>query len=234
MRGAFLAMLVWLGTAAGAHATADGPDFFRVTGVAANDVLNLRAGPAARAAKIGEIPHDADGLTNFGCVGGMSFAEYQEATAAEREAAVKSRWCRVMHGTQIGWVAGRFLTEGAEGDRPGTRALLEHAGTEWKLVAFASGTPGADVLVRFAARNEITGGAGCNRFTGTYVQRGLDVLIGDLAMTRMMCPEDVMATEARVIDVLARARGIAGGLYTMALFSGDGALLATFRRTDWD
>ena len=234
MRKACLAALVWLGMAAVAQATADGPDFWRVTGVAADDVLNLRAGPTARAAKIGEIPHDADGLTNFGCVGGMSFAEYQEATEAEREAAAKSRWCRVMHVTQIGWVAGRFLTEGAEGDRPGTRAVLEHAGSEWKLVSFASGEPAADVLIRFAGRNEIAGGAGCNRFTGTYVQRGLDVLIGDLAMTRMMCPEDVMATEARVTDLLARARGIAGGPYTMALFSGDGTLLATFRRTDWD
>ena len=107
--------------------------------------------------------------------------------------------------------------------------MLEHAGSEWKLVSFPSGEPAAEVLVRFAGRTEIAGGAGCNRFMGTYVQRGLDVLIGDLAMTRMMCPEDVMATEARVTDVLARARGIAGGPYTMALFSGDGTLLVSRR-----
>ena len=59
----------------GAIADASGPDFFRVTGVAADDVLNIREAPDAGSAKIGEIPPDGDGVRNLGCQGGLSFAE---------------------------------------------------------------------------------------------------------------------------------------------------------------
>lgn len=220
--------------AASAGATADGPDFYAVTGVAANDVLNMRAAPSPDAVKVGEIPADADGLTNLGCVGGMTYAEFEKATDAEREAARKTRWCRVLYETHVGWVAGWFLREGGEGTRPGVRMVFDHAGSEWRLTAFPVGEPATEVTVRFAADSRVTGNTGCNRFTATYVQRGLDILIGDVAGTRMMCPDNVMATEARVLDVLARTRQIAGGVYTMGLFSADGELLATFRRTDWD
>ena len=225
-------VLALVATAAGA--TADGPDFYAVTGVAPDDVLNMRAAPSGEAVKVGEIPHDADGLTNLGCVGGMTFAEFQEASEAEREAARKTRWCRVLHGTSVGWVAGWFLGEGEEGPRPGTRMVQVHAGTSWRLTAFPDAEPAADVTIRFAPDNKVTGSTGCNRFTASYVQRGLDLLIGDAASTRRMCPDDVMATEARALDALARARQIAGGLNTMGLFSADGALLGTFARTDWD
>ena len=39
-----------------AAATADGPDFFQVTGVAATDTLNIREAPDPHATKIGENP----------------------------------------------------------------------------------------------------------------------------------------------------------------------------------
>lgn len=55
--------------AAPAHAEADGPDYYRVTGVAANDTLNIRAEPSASARKIGEIPPDGNGVKNLGCQG---------------------------------------------------------------------------------------------------------------------------------------------------------------------
>lgn len=95
------------------RAEADGPDYFRVSGVAANDTLNVRKDPSAAAPKIGEIPHDADGVKNLGCQGGLSFAQWQAATPAEREAAKRVRWCRVAFGGVTGWAAGRFLAEGA-------------------------------------------------------------------------------------------------------------------------
>lgn len=44
LRGALLAGTMAC-SAVGAWATADGPDFYRVTGVAADDMLNLRRGP---------------------------------------------------------------------------------------------------------------------------------------------------------------------------------------------
>ena len=39
-----------------AEAEADGPDFYRVTGVAADDVLNIRAEPSPHATHVGSIP----------------------------------------------------------------------------------------------------------------------------------------------------------------------------------
>lgn len=94
-----------------ARATADGPDHYAVTGVAAGDVLNVRAEPSADSAKIGEIPADGRGLRNLGCRGVPTFAEWEAMTPAERERAGKQRWCKVRYGAVEGWVAGRFLKE---------------------------------------------------------------------------------------------------------------------------
>ncbi|WP_436637830.1 SH3 domain-containing protein [Microbaculum sp. FT89] len=113
-----------------AFGEADGPDFFRVVNVAADDVLNIRAAPDADAERIGAIPPDADGVRNLGCQGGLSFAEWEKATPAEREAATHRRWCRVAWDGMEGFVAARFLAEGAA---PTTTAMP------------ATGVPATDV-----------------------------------------------------------------------------------------
>jgi len=95
-----------------ALAEADGPDFFRVVGVAANDVLNIRADADARSAKVGAIPHDGNGIRNLGCKGGLSFEEYSKASAAQREAGRRTRWCQIEYRGVTGWAAGWFLGEG--------------------------------------------------------------------------------------------------------------------------
>lgn len=74
-----------------AFATADGPDIFRVSGVASWDRLNLRAGPAASYKVVGTIPHDGRFIENLGgCVG---------------------KWCRVRYEGVIGWAHTGFLAE---------------------------------------------------------------------------------------------------------------------------
>ncbi|MCV6823890.1 MULTISPECIES: MliC family protein [Halocynthiibacter] len=93
-------------------AEASGPDYYRVTGVSADDVLNIRAQPKASATKVGQIPANGDGLQNLGCVGEMSFAEWEKASEAERAAAAKKRWCEIEYAGTRGWVAGWFLAEG--------------------------------------------------------------------------------------------------------------------------
>ena len=94
-----------------ALATADGPDFYAVTGITAGSVLNLRAGPAEDAAKIGQIAHDAHGLQNLGCQGLPSMAGWERMTAKERKASRNHYWCKVRYQGVEGWVAGRFLRE---------------------------------------------------------------------------------------------------------------------------
>jgi uncharacterized protein len=110
---ALCAVVLATAIAASAKADADGPDFYRVTGVASDDVLNIRAEPKASSDKVGTIPHNAGGLKNEGCEGGLSFEQWSEASAAERDAANHRRWCRVIYEGVEGWVAGRFLEEGS-------------------------------------------------------------------------------------------------------------------------
>ncbi len=94
-------------------ADASGPDYFRVVGVASNDVLNIRTEPTARSAKIGAIPPYGNGVQNLGCVGGQSYAQWEASTAAQREAARKRVWCQIYYRGVQGWVAGWFLAEGS-------------------------------------------------------------------------------------------------------------------------
>lgn len=79
-----------------ADSLAGGPDFWEVTGVAANDALNLRRGPSAQDKIVGSVRNGTI-LRNRGC----RMADGQ-------------RWCLVeLPDTPAvaGWVAGRFLRE---------------------------------------------------------------------------------------------------------------------------
>jgi hypothetical protein len=96
-----------------AGADASGPDYFRVVGVAWNDVLNIRSRPTYKSTKIGEIPPNGDGVQNLGCAGQMSYGDWEVATPAQRKAAQKRVWCHIYYRGVKGWVAGWFLTEGS-------------------------------------------------------------------------------------------------------------------------
>jgi len=106
-----LAFALFAAQAGLAFGEASGPDYFKVSGVASNDVLNIREEPSASANKIGHIPFDGDGIRNLGCEGGLTFAQWQRATEAERAASARDRWCRISYRGVEGWVAGRFLAE---------------------------------------------------------------------------------------------------------------------------
>jgi heat shock protein HslJ len=54
-------------------------------------------------------------------------------------------------------------------------------------------------------RGRIAGSAGCNRYFGDLALDGRHIEVGDLASTRMMCPEPVMDREARLLAALSRA-----------------------------
>jgi uncharacterized protein YraI len=115
-----LAALMLLGgslalSAGAALAEADGPDFYRVIDVAADDVLNIRAEPDPGAAKVGEIPPGADCVRNLGCRGGLTLQEFTTLSEAEQAERLRQnpRWCQVEYQGVTGWVAGRYLAEGA-------------------------------------------------------------------------------------------------------------------------
>ncbi len=80
-----LAALLLLG-----HAAQAAPTYHRVTGVAADDTLNVRAEPSASSADIGDLPHDAVGI------------EVIETNAS-------GDWGRIVWEEGNGWIATRFL-----------------------------------------------------------------------------------------------------------------------------
>jgi len=91
--------------------SAEGPDFWAVTGVGANDALNMRMAPNADSEAIARIPHNARGLKNYGCPNEVTFEQWKGMTKSQRDRAARSRWCQVEFQGRKGWVAGRFLRE---------------------------------------------------------------------------------------------------------------------------
>lgn len=87
----------------------DPPQYWAVTGVASDDVLNMRDVPNGDSKKLGGIPADARGLKALGCLRPEpSLDRWMEMNAEERKNA-KLEWCRVEYHGQQGWVASRFL-----------------------------------------------------------------------------------------------------------------------------
>jgi len=216
-------------------ATADGPDRFRVVDVGAKSALNLRASPNTSGAVFGAIPADADGIANFGCIGGLTVAEYEAATAAERDAAQKTRWCKVGYDRTIGWAAGWFLAEGggADGFRGGA-ALGSLAGSEWLVRDFAGQAAEAEAWMAFKADDVVSGLGGCNQFNGGYTEKAGSLRFSPLAATTMACPEPKMSVETELFKALDATRDIVATHLLLALFDETGALLATLTRRDAD
>ncbi len=216
-------------------ATADGPDFYRVVDVGATSALNIRAKPGTDGAVVGRIPADADGIANFGCSGGLTLAEYEAASAAERAAARKTRWCKVGYDRTVGWAAGWFLAEGGSEDGfRGGAALGSLAGSEWLLRDFAGQAAQAKAWMAFKADGVVSGLGGCNQFNGGYTDGVGSLRFGPLASTRMACPEPQMTAETELFKALDATREIVATHLVLALFDETGTLLATLTRRDAD
>jgi hypothetical protein len=170
-----------------AHAEADGPDFLRVIGVGVGSVLNVRSGPGLGHPAVGSLAFDADGIRNLGCEGGPTFAEWQEATPDEREAARKRRWCRIEHGGTVGWAAGWHLGEGGAPDA--ASGLSNLVGERWSLVFAPTGAAVGEAWIEFATDGAVHGKLGCNSFRGRAEVAGEEIRTSPLATTRMLCPE---------------------------------------------
>lgn len=89
-----------------------GPDAWRVSGVAADDVLNIRMGPGTQYPVIDSFAHNARGLELITCVPFYSMAYAQTMSAAQRDS-LPPRWCLMRSAdlSKAGWVAQRYLTE---------------------------------------------------------------------------------------------------------------------------
>ena len=134
-----------------ARATADGPDFFRVHGIATGNALTILAEPRAGAPAIGSAPSDAVCLRSRGCRGGLTFEEFNtlDDEAKRQRAAANPRWCQVEYQGRTGWVDARHLTEAPcpmADARPQSDA---------RTVAFARGTTRSAIKGRLSGRKSI-------------------------------------------------------------------------------
>jgi len=68
------------------------PGYFRVTGVASDDTLNVRAAPSASSADIGDLPPDAGAI---------------EVLRTDPS----GKWGQIIWQESMGWIATRFLAE---------------------------------------------------------------------------------------------------------------------------
>lgn len=98
--------------APGARAEIDGhgPDSWRVTGVAGDDMLNARMGPGTRYKVIERFAPNERGLEQITCVPFYALRHSMEMSEAEI-AALPSRWClmRSADMTRAGWVSARYI-----------------------------------------------------------------------------------------------------------------------------
>jgi hypothetical protein len=92
-----------------------GPDYFKVTGVAVGDTLNIHTEPHAKSKVIGEVARETDCLRNLGCKGGLTFQEFTSLSKVEQEQIKKERprWCKIAFDGVEGWVYARYLQEGS-------------------------------------------------------------------------------------------------------------------------
>ena len=134
-----------------ARATADGPDFFRVHGIATGNALTILAEPRAGAPAIGSAPSDAVCLRSRGCRGGLTFEEFNtlDDEAKRQRAAANPRWCQVEYQGRTGWVDARHL---AEAPCPMADARPQSGAS---TVVFARGTTRSVIKGRLSGRKSI-------------------------------------------------------------------------------
>lgn len=141
------ALIVTLGSTGMAPAQM-GPDYWRVQGVAADDMLNIRAGAGTQHPVVAVAPNGAV-FRNLGCRGEGS-----------------SRWCHLEtpNGQISGWAAGRFLAEsgapGGGGSAPANDVPELYVRQSGEVeIRFASG---CTALFSPSGR-QITAGSSCSR-----------------------------------------------------------------------
>jgi heat shock protein HslJ len=62
---------------------------------------------------------------------------------------------------------------------------------------------GSSITIQFAADGSVAGSAGCNRYRGSFVVRGSELMIAPVMSTRMACNPDVDGQEGRFLAAIA-------------------------------
>lgn len=114
---------------------------------------------------------------------------------------------------------------------PATAVTINLAGSEW---GYPGGTGKASQFIQFRAVGKISGFAGCNRFTGTYVRIDDKLSIGPFAATRMACPPEIMEHERRFLVMLLKVRRAESTHLKLVVMDAGERVLAELVRRDPD
>jgi copper homeostasis protein (lipoprotein) len=176
----------------------------------------------------GEFRYFADAATLVSCNGGVQFPVSGDSayirlqgahgramlgTAAATFVNLRAR-LEVRPGMEAGTLLETVVVDSVVSVEPtgacgATRVRSEIAVGDWVMTAL-DGTPLPTLTaaqtpsLRFVlSEPTMFGNAGCNRFTGRPVLRGLDLVAEPVAMTKMMCADEgVMALEQRYSTIL--------------------------------
>lgn len=115
------------------------------------------------------------------------------------------------------------------------------AGTTWEILSYNTGTEavtsviiGTEITADFSEDGRLSGNASCNQYNTTYETDGEKISIGPVAVTMMFCsePEGIMDQEAQYLAALETAETYKIQGLNMEMRTADGALVASFKRTD--
>lgn len=102
------------------------------------------------------------------------------------------------------------------------------AGTSWKLVSYGSvegqisAVEGIDTKLDFGSDGSVSGSMGCNRFSGSYIQKGDSLTFSPIAATEMACPEPQMTQESSAFQVMVETVKFKLKEDTLTIISADG------------
>lgn len=176
------------------------------------------------------------------CLTGLRLPVAQEGDNAALErgyAEARSQPGAEVKVSVLGWIAPRpaLVVERFLGAYPGETcgargSVSSLEGTYWKLTRLGGAPIAVDPerreahLVLDARERRVGGFDGCNRLMGSYTLAGDSLRFGDLAATRMACPD--MATPEAMRDALARARTWRIAFHELELFDAAGKPVVRF------
>ena len=105
-------------------------------------------------------------------------------------------------------------------------------GREWVVEDVAGGgvIDGARPCLHFLRDGRLAGDATCDRFFGTYETSGDRPTLAPAGTTRKLCPQALMNQEARLLDLLPRARSFRIGPTGALTLTTAGGATITARR----
>lgn len=126
----------------------------------------------------------------------------------------------------LGALAFAKIAKAQIADLKGQEPMGNLAGSEW------GPENGMGQFVQFLSDGDLAGYAGCNSFFGTYEQKGNQLKIGSMVITKKACEN--LGMEQAFLAALSSARGFEASSKEMNILDENNEVALSMRRRDWD